>query len=70
MPELSDNDPDKFFSHVQKVNVWADLVRSKILGTDCFEDKLTGYRYLHFLKDFVAFTIISGKNCDILDENL
>ncbi|KAJ8962089.1 hypothetical protein NQ318_018041 [Aromia moschata] len=37
----------------EKVNVWAGILNSQIIGPYLFDDTLTGARYLDFLQNFL-----------------
>ncbi|KAJ8961135.1 hypothetical protein NQ318_008815 [Aromia moschata] len=40
--------------HIEKVNVWAGIINSQIIGPYFFDETLTGARYLDFLQNFLV----------------
>lgn len=58
----------------QKVNVWAGIVRNRIIGPYFFDDTINGPRYLQFLQEYLIPTLVtlfpSRNNCRTPDENL
>jgi hypothetical protein len=58
----------------QKINVWAGIVKNKIIGPYFFDNNVNGLNYLHFLQNFLIPTLVnlypSRNNPGILDENL
>lgn len=58
----------------QKVNVWAGIVRNKIIGPYFFDGTVNGRTYLHFLMNFLIPTLMnlfpSANNPGNIDETL
>ncbi|KAJ8961167.1 hypothetical protein NQ318_008848 [Aromia moschata] len=53
--------------YTEKVNVWAGIINSQIMGPYFFDGTLTGARYLDFLQYFLKQTGVRRKTQFMFD---